>query len=157
MIVPFWSWNLSDTTHVRPHIKFQLVWAINTVFTRGGAQCAPPSLKCVAGTPSLLGLKLYTKVWSNAKCSETVSKLCGTWKNSFCSGSGNVTIDDRYQTHFKCLVSAFHKILIQCLLLCVSGMKSVHLGMGKEHAKEILGDLYFCSKIKGKILSWKHV
>ena len=42
MIVPFWSWNLSDTTHVRPHTKFQLVWAINTVFTRGGAQCAPP-------------------------------------------------------------------------------------------------------------------
>ena len=50
MIVPFWSWNLSDTTHVRPHTKFQLVWAINTVFTRG-------SLKCVAGTPSLLGLR----------------------------------------------------------------------------------------------------
>ena len=42
MIVPFWSWNLSDTTHVRPHTKFQLVWAINNVFTRGGAQCAPP-------------------------------------------------------------------------------------------------------------------
>ena len=34
-------------------------------------------------------------------------------------------------------------------------MKSVHLGMGKEHAKEILGDLYFCSKIKGKIHAWK--
>ena len=31
MIVPFWSWNLSDTTHVRPNTKFQLVWAINTV------------------------------------------------------------------------------------------------------------------------------
>ena len=58
MIVPFWSWNLSDTTHVRPHTKFQLVWAINTVFTRGGHMCPPPSLKCVAGTPSLLELNL---------------------------------------------------------------------------------------------------
>ena len=57
MIVPFWSWNLSDTTHVRPHTKFQLVWAINTVFTRGGHNVPPPSLKCVAGTPSLLGLR----------------------------------------------------------------------------------------------------
>ena len=51
MIVPFWSWNLSDTTHVRSHTKFQLVWAVNTAFTN-----APPSLKCVAGTSSLLGL-----------------------------------------------------------------------------------------------------
>ena len=56
MIVPFWSWNLSDTTHVRSHTKFQLVWAINTAFTRGGLNQPPPSLKCVAGTPSLLGL-----------------------------------------------------------------------------------------------------
>ena len=57
MIVPFWSWNLSDTTHVRSHTKFQLIWAINTAFTRGGHNVPPPSLKCVAGTPSLLGLK----------------------------------------------------------------------------------------------------
>ena len=42
MIVPFWSWNLSDTTHVRSHTKFQLIWAINTAFTRGGAESAPP-------------------------------------------------------------------------------------------------------------------
>ena len=56
MIVPFWSWNLSDTTHVRSHTKFQLIWAINTAFTRGGLNQPPPSLKCVAGTPSLLGL-----------------------------------------------------------------------------------------------------
>ena len=56
MIVRFWSWNLSDTTHVRSHTKFQLVWAINTEFTRGGLNQPPPSLKCVAGTPSLLGL-----------------------------------------------------------------------------------------------------
>ena len=58
MIVPFWSWNLSDTTHVRSHTKFQLVWAINTAFTRGGLNQPPPSLKCVAGTPSLLGLNI---------------------------------------------------------------------------------------------------
>ena len=57
MIVPFWSWNLSDTTHVRSHTKFQLVWAINTAFTRGGLNQPPPSLKCGAGTPSLLGLR----------------------------------------------------------------------------------------------------
>ena len=36
MIVPFWSWNLSDKTHERSHTKFQLIWAINTAFTRGG-------------------------------------------------------------------------------------------------------------------------
>ena len=42
MIVTFRTLNLSDTTHVRPHTKFQLVWAINTVFTRGGAESAPP-------------------------------------------------------------------------------------------------------------------
>ena len=59
MIVPFWSWNLSDTTHVSSHTKFQLVWAINTAFTRGGLNQPPPSLKCVAGTPSLLGLRIY--------------------------------------------------------------------------------------------------
>ena len=28
--VPFWLWNLSDTTHVRSHTKFQLILAINT-------------------------------------------------------------------------------------------------------------------------------
>ena len=61
MIVPFWSWNLSDTTHVRSHTKFQLVWAINTAFTRGGLNQPPPSLKCVAGTPSLLGLNTSRK------------------------------------------------------------------------------------------------
>ena len=42
MIVPFWSWNLSDTTHVRSHTKFQLIWAINTAFTRGGLNQPPP-------------------------------------------------------------------------------------------------------------------
>ena len=62
MIVPFWSWNLSDTTHVRSHTKFQLVWAIDTAFTRGGLNQPPPSLKCVAGTPSLLGLNVKAVV-----------------------------------------------------------------------------------------------
>ena len=63
MIVPFWSWNLSDTTLVRSHTKFQLVWAINTAFTRGGAESAPPPPpKCVVGTPSLLGLNFNVQV-----------------------------------------------------------------------------------------------
>ena len=42
MIVPFWSGNLSDTTHVRSHTKFQLVWAINAAFSRGGHNVPPP-------------------------------------------------------------------------------------------------------------------
>ena len=62
MIVPFWSWNLSDTTHVRSHTKFQLIWAINTAFTRGGDNVPPPSVKCEAGTPSVLGLKFLFRV-----------------------------------------------------------------------------------------------
>ena len=69
MIVPFWSWNLSDTTHVRPHTKFQLVWAINNVFTRGGHDVPPPSLKCVAGTPSLLGLNIRIQIVFLPNCS----------------------------------------------------------------------------------------
>ena len=60
MIVLFWSWNLSDTTHVRSHTKFQLIWAINTAFTRGELNQPPPSLKCGAirvksAKPSLTG------------------------------------------------------------------------------------------------------
>ena len=42
MIVPFWSWNLSDTTHVRSHTKFQLIWTINTTLNRGGASQRAP-------------------------------------------------------------------------------------------------------------------
>ena len=64
MIVPFWSWNLSDKTHERSHTKFQLIWAINTAFTRGGGWFS--SLKCGAGTPSLLGLN-YLKTWLFSK------------------------------------------------------------------------------------------
>ena len=44
MILPFWSWNLSDTIHVRSHTKFQIIWAINTAFTRGqsNVEMGPP-------------------------------------------------------------------------------------------------------------------
>ena len=59
MIVPFWSWNLSDTTHVRPHTKFQLVWAINNVFTRGGAQCAPPLTQMGSWDPLTIRVKCF--------------------------------------------------------------------------------------------------
>ena len=58
MIVPFWSWNLSDTTHVRPHTKFQLVWAIITVFTRGGAQCVPPLTQMCSRDPLNIRVKI---------------------------------------------------------------------------------------------------
>ena len=57
MMLPFWSWYLSDTIHVRSHTNFQLIWAINTAFSRGGHNVPPPSVKCEAGTPSVLGLK----------------------------------------------------------------------------------------------------
>ena len=49
MIVPFWSWNLSDTTHVRSHTKFQLVWAINTAFTL--PESAPPLTQMCSWDP----------------------------------------------------------------------------------------------------------
>ena len=61
LIVPFWSRYLSHTTHMRSHTKFQLIWAINTAFSRGGHRghnVPPPSVKCEAGTPSVLGLSL---------------------------------------------------------------------------------------------------
>ena len=57
MIVPFWSWNLSDTTHVRPHTKFQLVWAINTVFTRGGHNVPPPLTQMCSWDPLTIRVK----------------------------------------------------------------------------------------------------
>ena len=60
MIVPFWSWNLSDTTHVRPHTKFQLVWAINTVFTRGGHNVPPPLTQMCSWDP----LTIRVKEWA---------------------------------------------------------------------------------------------
>ena len=59
MIVPFWSWNLSDTTHVRSHTKFQLVWAINTAFTRGGAESAPPLTQMCSWDPLTIRVKNY--------------------------------------------------------------------------------------------------
>ena len=51
MIVPFWSWNLSDTTHVRSHTKFQLIWAINTAFSRGGHNVPPPLTQMCSWDP----------------------------------------------------------------------------------------------------------
>ena len=68
MIVPFWSWNLSDTTHVRPHTKFQLVWAINTVFTRGGHNVPPPLTQMCSWDPLTIRVKLFSiyvnKAWT---------------------------------------------------------------------------------------------
>ena len=57
MIVPFWSWNLSDTTHVRSHTKFQLVWAIITAFTRGGLNQPPPLTQMWSWDPLTIRVK----------------------------------------------------------------------------------------------------
>ena len=57
MIVPFWPWNLSDTTHVRSHTKFQLIWAINTAFTRGGTMCPPPLSQMCSWDPLSIRVK----------------------------------------------------------------------------------------------------
>ena len=70
MIVPFWSRNLSDTIHVRSHTKFQLIWALNSAFTR-----APPQNKCVAGTPSLLGLKEIISMYLNSILENNTSNV----------------------------------------------------------------------------------
>ena len=51
MIVPFRSWNLSDTTHVRSHTKFQLIWAINTAYTREGLNQPPPLTQMCSWDP----------------------------------------------------------------------------------------------------------
>ena len=67
IILPLWSWYLSDTIHVRSHTKFHLIWAINTAFSRGGLNQPPPSLKCEAGIPSLLGLKRDVQGWPGAQ------------------------------------------------------------------------------------------
>ena len=76
MIVPFWSWNLSDTTHVRPHTKFQLVWAINTVFTRGGAQCAPPLTQMCSWDPLTIRVKQTRYLEMYLSTDNRVSKKC---------------------------------------------------------------------------------
>ena len=57
MILPFWSWNLSDTTHVRSHTKFQLIWAINTAFTRGGLNQPPPLTQMCSWDPLTIRVK----------------------------------------------------------------------------------------------------
>ena len=67
MIVPFWSWNLSDTTHVRSHTKFQLVWAINTAFTRGGQNVPPPLTQMCSWDPLTIRVK-DTFCVSKTKC-----------------------------------------------------------------------------------------
>ena len=74
MIVPFWSWNLSDTTHVRPHTKFQLVWAINTVFTRGGHNVPPPLTQMCSWDPLTIrvNIVLNVKAVVAGKISETM-------------------------------------------------------------------------------------
>ena len=59
MIVPFWPWNLSDTTHVRSHTKFQLIWAINTAFTRGGLNQPPPHSNVKLGPPHYQGFTKF--------------------------------------------------------------------------------------------------
>ena len=59
MIVPFWSWNLSDTTHVRSHTKFQLIWAINTAFTRGGLNQPPPLTQMCSWDPLTIRVKVF--------------------------------------------------------------------------------------------------
>ena len=59
MIVPFWSWNLSDTTHVRSHTKFQLIWAINTAFTRGGHNVPPPLTQMCSWDPLTIRVKYH--------------------------------------------------------------------------------------------------
>ena len=73
MIVPFWSWNLSDTTHVRSHTKFQLIWAINTAITRGGAQCAPPLSQMWSWDP--LSIRVKTLLRHYAKRALTPRSL----------------------------------------------------------------------------------
>ena len=42
---------------MRSHTKFQLVWAINTAFTRGGAQCAPPLTQMCSWDPLPIRVK----------------------------------------------------------------------------------------------------
>ena len=70
MIVPFWSWNLSDTTHVRSHTKFQLIWAINTAFTRGGPESSPTLTQMWSLDPlsRVKTLILTYRAYSNVGC-----------------------------------------------------------------------------------------
>ena len=83
MIVPFWSWNLSDTTHVRPHTKFQLVWAINNVFTRGGTMCPPPLTQMRSWDPLTIRVN---KVWQDpltfrhSSLHAAVSRISQPWQ-----------------------------------------------------------------------------
>ena len=78
MIVPFWSWNLSDTTHVRSHTKFQLIWAINTAFSRGGHNVPPPLTQMCSWDPLTIRVKL-----SNSRKTESLISNRAKCKCSF--------------------------------------------------------------------------
>ena len=57
MIVPFWSWDLSNTTHVSSHKKIQLIWAINTVFT------SPPLSQMLSWDPLSIRVNYFNSFW----------------------------------------------------------------------------------------------
>ena len=83
MIVPFWSWNLSDTTHVRSHTKFQLIWAINTAFTRGRAESAPPLTQMCSWDPLTIRVKTLLRHYSKwALTPRYVDMKLGHWQKS---------------------------------------------------------------------------
>merc|ERR1711994_574793 len=48
---------LSETTHVRSQTKFQLIWAINTAFTRGGLNQPPPLTQMCSWDPLTIRVK----------------------------------------------------------------------------------------------------
>ena len=98
MIVPFWSWNLSDTTHVRPHTKFQLVWAINIVFTRGGHNVPPPLTQMCSWDPLTIRVKERS--------------LKGTVK--FCEGSLTLV-----QAMLRIALRAIYAILVTIIIFTI--------------------------------------
>ena len=68
MIAPFWSRNLSDTTHERSHTKCQHIWAVNiafTTFTRGGAESS-----LVKGGSRTLQYYGLVSTWSTLNCED---------------------------------------------------------------------------------------
>ena len=75
MIVPFWSWNLSDTTHVRSHTKFQLIWAIDTAFTRGGHNVPPPPTQMCSWDPPTI--RVNVKFYHVGEMVLDDFKMCG--------------------------------------------------------------------------------
>ena len=53
----------SDTTHVRSHTKFQLIWAINTAFTRGGLNQPPPLTQMCSWDPLTIRVNNVRLAW----------------------------------------------------------------------------------------------